>query len=73
MNIMKRMKHPAWGMLAIAIVTILFGIGWSINAVYMMLRYKVLGPMGLLFPAVGIIFIAIGIVHGYHALYQEKK
>jgi len=73
MNNMKRMKHTSWGMLAIAIVTVIFGVGWSLNALFLMIRYRDLGPMGILFPAVGLIFIIIGVVHGYHAFHHEKK
>jgi len=49
-----------------SIFAILFGIFWTIMAYGMTVSTGVLGPMGLMFPMFGILFILLGIVQAFY-------
>ncbi len=48
--------------LLIAWITTIFGALWTLFAFGMTCKFGSFGPMGFLFPAIGIIFVGIGIV-----------
>lgn len=57
------------GNFIIAWVTTLFGVLWTLFAFGITCKFGSFGPMGFLFPAIGLIFVGIGIVE---FLYLKK-